>query len=141
MLQLLKLRGGIEGAAGVHVAWTALAGGAFWRVKKNQAASVSMLFDSRFLKTFLIPVAMHAIWDAPVQLPFAGNQIITGFVSWYVVFGLVQQGLRQVQAEQKAHLQSTLATVEASTLPPVAAVVLIDPARTAGHQGKEVEKV
>jgi RsiW-degrading membrane proteinase PrsW (M82 family) len=121
MLDLLKLRG-IEAPLG-HVAWTALAGGAFWRVKKDRAASVSMLFDTRFLKAFLIPVAMHAIWDAPWQLPFAGNQIITGFISWYVLFGLVQQGLRQVQAEQKVSLQSTLASVEASTLAPAAAVV------------------
>jgi hypothetical protein len=67
---------------------------------------------------------MHAIWDAPWQLPFAGNQIITGFISWYVLFGLVQQGLRQVQAEQKTSLQSTLAHVEASTVPLVAAVVV-----------------
>jgi RsiW-degrading membrane proteinase PrsW (M82 family) len=122
MLDLLKLRG-IEAPLG-HVAWTALAGGAFWRVKKDRTASLSMLFDTRFLKTFLIPVAMHAIWDAPWQLPFAGNQIITGFISWYVVFGLVQQGLRQVQAEQKVSLQSTLANVEAATPLPLAAAVV-----------------
>jgi RsiW-degrading membrane proteinase PrsW (M82 family) len=122
MLQLLLLRG-IEAPLG-HVAWTALAGGAFWRVKKDRPVSVTMLFDPRFLKTFLIPVSMHAIWDAPWQLPFAGNQIITGFISWYVVFGLVQQGLRQVQAEQKTHLETTLAKVEATTAAPVAAAVV-----------------
>ncbi|MGC9222271.1 MAG: hypothetical protein ACP5E2_00020 [Terracidiphilus sp.] len=32
--------------------------------------------------------------------------------SSYVLFGLVQQGLRQVRDEQKAQLQSTLAKVE-----------------------------
>lgn len=117
MLQLLRLRG-IEAPLG-HVAWTALAGGAFWRVKKDRPASFSMLLDRSFLKTFLIPVAMHAIWDAPWQLPFAGNQIITGFISWYVVFGLVQQGLRQVKAEQKTTLQTTLASVEASIASPI----------------------
>ena len=70
-----------------------------------------MLFDSRFLKAFLIPVSMHALWDAPVfmQLPFLGNDIITGLISWYVVFGFVQQGLRQVKDEQRAVLQKTLA--------------------------------
>jgi hypothetical protein len=50
-------------------------------------------------------------------LPFSGNQIITGLVTWYVVFGLVQQGLRQVKQEQMAHLQSTLSRVEATLLP------------------------
>jgi RsiW-degrading membrane proteinase PrsW (M82 family) len=115
MLQILRVRG-VESPLG-HVAWTALAGGAFWRVKQGRAFRPSMLFDHRFLRAFLIPVSMHAIWDAPWQLPFAGNQIITGFVSWYVVFGLVQQGLRQVQEQQKAHLETTLARVEASVLP------------------------
>jgi len=121
MLQLLSMRG-IESPLG-HVAWTALAAGAFWRVKQGRAFSVSMLFDHRFLRAFLIPVSMHAIWDAPWQLPFAGNQIITGLISWYVVFGLVQQGLRQVQEQQKTHLQTALASVEASVLPPAPVVV------------------
>jgi RsiW-degrading membrane proteinase PrsW (M82 family) len=127
MLQLLRLRG-IEAPLG-HVAWTAIAAGAFWRVKRDKPSSVSMVFDHRFLKAFLIPVCLHAIWDAPWQLPFAGNQIITGLISWYVVFGLVQQGLRQVQAEQKAQLQTTLAGIESgagpvgAVLTPVAAAV------------------
>jgi hypothetical protein len=34
----------------------------------------------------------------------------------------VQQGLRQVQSEQKVRLQSTLDAVEASAMPAVAAV-------------------
>ena len=69
----------------------------------------------------MIPVVLHAIWDAPWQLPFSGNQILTGIVAWYVVFGLVQQGLRQVKEEQKAQLQTTLATVEAEMQPEAAA--------------------
>ncbi|MFZ0688191.1 MAG: PrsW family intramembrane metalloprotease [Acidobacteriaceae bacterium] len=117
MLQILRLRG-ILAPLG-HVAWTAIAAGAFWRVKQDKPANVSMFFDSRFLKAFLIPVSMHALWDAPVfmQLPFLGNDIITGLISWYVVFGLVQQGLRQVKDEQRAVLQRTLASVETSMQP------------------------
>jgi len=112
MLSILLLRG-ILAPLG-HVAWTAISAGAFWRVKGDKPFAVSMLFDHRFLRAFLIPVALHAIWDAPVQLPFFGNDILTGLVTWYVVFGLVQQGLHQVKDEQQAHLQSTLATVEAT---------------------------
>jgi RsiW-degrading membrane proteinase PrsW (M82 family) len=101
------------------VAWTAIAAGAFWRVKQDKPVNPSMFLDSRFLKAFLIPVSMHALWDAPafMQLPFLGNSIITGVISWYVVFGLVQQGLRQVRDEQRGHLQQTLQTVEASMQP------------------------
>jgi hypothetical protein len=78
-----------------------------------------MLLDINFLKAFIIPVSMHALWDAPdfMQLPFFGNSIITGLISWYVVFGLVQQGLKQVRDEQRSHLQQTLQTVEASMQP------------------------
>jgi len=117
MLQILRLRG-IEAPLG-HVAWTAVSAGAFWRVKQGKPFSPGMLLDSRFLKALAIPVVMHATW----QLPFSGNQILTGLITWYVVFMLVQQGLRQVQAEQKVQLQTTLAHVEASMLPPGTAVV------------------
>ena len=115
MLHLLLLRG-VEAPLG-HVAWTALSAGAFWRVKQDKPTSVAMLFNPSFLKAFAIPVVMHAVWDAPWQLPFSGNQILTGLITWYVVFGLVQQGLRQVKAEQKLHLESTLAHVEAQLQP------------------------
>ncbi len=116
MLSLLLLRG-IEAPLG-HVAWTALSAGAFWRVKQGRPFSPSMLVNPHFLKAFAIPVVMHATWDAPWQLPFSGNQIITGLITWYVVFGLVQQGLRQVKEEQMTHLQGTLDKVQAQLQPP-----------------------
>ena len=121
MLQVLRLRGVLAPMG--HVAWTAVAAGAFWRVKQGKPTSVGMLFDTRFLKAFMIPVVLHAIWDSPWQLPFLLNQISTGIITWYVVFGLVQQGLRQVKEEQKAQLQSTLANVEAQMQAPGTAVV------------------
>jgi RsiW-degrading membrane proteinase PrsW (M82 family) len=116
MISLLLLRG-IEAPLG-HVAWTALSAGAFWRVKQGRPFSPSMLVNPHFLKAFAIPVVMHATWDAPWQLPFSGNQIITGLITWYVVFGLVQQGLRQVKEEQMTHLQGTLDRVQAQLQPP-----------------------
>jgi len=121
MLRVLRLRG-ILAPLG-HVAWTALAAGAFWRVKQGKPTNVTMLFDTRFLKAFMIPVVLHAIWDAPLQMPFLGSQISTGIITWYVVFGIVQQGLRQVKEEQKSHLQSTLENVEAQMQAPAAVVV------------------
>jgi hypothetical protein len=57
-----------------------------------------------------------------LQLPFGGNYILSAVVSWYVVFGLVQQGLRQVKEEQKQDLQGTLQRVEASMQPAGSAV-------------------
>jgi RsiW-degrading membrane proteinase PrsW (M82 family) len=107
-----------------HVVWTAIAAGAFWRVKGAQPTNLNMLFDPRFFKAFLIPVAMHTLWDISLDFPnnvflnsLAGQLlgwIATGAISWYVLFGLVQQGLHQVKDEQQLQLQSTLASVEAT---------------------------
>jgi RsiW-degrading membrane proteinase PrsW (M82 family) len=98
-----------------HMVWTAIAAGAFWRVKQDRPFSPTMLVDKSFLLTFLIPVALHAFWDAPIQL-FSGfgNEIIAGLIGWYVLFTLVQQGLKQVKQEQMSHLQGALANVEAT---------------------------
>ncbi|MGB7264879.1 MAG: PrsW family intramembrane metalloprotease [Terracidiphilus sp.] len=120
---------GIESPLG-HVAWTAIAAGAFWRVKQDKPTNPAMLLDARFLKAFAIPVLMHTLWDLGIlipSLPAVMQNIIlpvgTGLVTWYVLFGLVQQGLRQVKDEQVMHLQGALAHVEA-TLQPGGAVAV-----------------
>jgi len=87
-----------------HVAWTALAAGFLWRVKGDRPLSIVMLVQPQFLRAFLIPVGLHALWDSPLQIPFEALQIAIGIAGWYVVFSLVQQGLRQVRAEQVATL-------------------------------------
>lgn len=119
MMANLVLRG-VESPLG-HVAWTAIAAGAFWRVKGAKPANPAMLLDARFLKAFAIPVLMHTTWDLSILIPTMPTILaafvlpaVTGLITWYVLFGLVQQGLKQVKDEQVAHLQSTLATVEAT---------------------------
>ncbi|HLJ30106.1 MAG TPA: PrsW family glutamic-type intramembrane protease [Candidatus Angelobacter sp.] len=104
------LNGAIFGRAWLspfgHVVWTAIAAGALWRVKKEGAFELRML-DKTFWKTFLVPVACHMIWDSPIAMGTANpgvlNYAVTlglGFVSWFVAFGLVQEGLKQVRAMQ-----------------------------------------
>jgi RsiW-degrading membrane proteinase PrsW (M82 family) len=83
-----------------HVAWTAIAAGAFWRVKGDKPVQLSMFLDGSFLKTFCIPVILHMAWNAPFESPFDLHRIGLGVVGWFVVFGLVQQGLRQIREEQ-----------------------------------------
>jgi protease PrsW len=119
MIANLVLRG-VEAPLG-HVAWTAIAAGAFWRVKGDKPASPAMLMDGRFLKAFAIPVLMHTTWDLSILIPTMPTILaafvlpaVTGLITWYVLFGLVQQGLKQVKDEQVAHLQGTLANVEAT---------------------------
>ena len=121
MLQVLSIRAFLTPWG--HVAWTAIAAAALWRVKGAQRLKAGMFFDRRFLKAFMIPVLLHTIWDCPWQLPLEGNAILSALVSWYVVFGLVQQGLHQVKAEQKTHLEQTLQRVE-TAMQPVGSVAL-----------------
>lgn len=119
-----------------HMPWTAIAAGAFWRIKQDKPTSASMLLNTSFLKTLAIPIVMHTLWDASVLFPNLPTVISiclwigTGVTTWYVLFGLIQQGLRQVRDVQKMQLQSTLATVEA-TLGQGAARVAV-PVPTAG---------
>ncbi|HVN21859.1 MAG TPA: PrsW family intramembrane metalloprotease [Dongiaceae bacterium] len=83
-----------------HVAWTAIAAAAVWRVKGDRSFHLNMLLDGSFLKTMMIPVALHMAWDAPFQSPFDIHLFALGAVGWFVVFGFLQQGLRQVREEQ-----------------------------------------
>jgi protease PrsW len=83
-----------------HVAWTAIAAGALWRVKSDQRFRLHLLLDGSFLKTMAIPVLLHMAWDAPFSSPFDLHLIVLGVIGWFVVFGLVQQGLRQIRDEQ-----------------------------------------
>ena len=129
MVGLLELRGAL--APFGHVVWTAIAAGAFWRVKQDRPASLGMLGDKRFLMAFLIPVLMHTLWDLTVTFPkifnpttaseastdnyiMYGIMAFTAVVSWYVLFTMIQQGLNQVRDIKKAQLQATLTHVEAT---------------------------
>ena len=95
-----------------HVAWTAICAGALWRVKGDSHFQVGMLLEPAFLRTMAIPMTLHMLWNAPFQLPLEMKPVAIGVVGWFVVFGLVQQGLHQVREQQeklvraeKRHLQ------------------------------------
>jgi protease PrsW len=88
----------------MHVAWSAIAAGALWRVKGANTIRIGMFFDPRFLRTFLVPVALHMFWNSPL-LRFEGalgliKPILVGGIGWYVVLGLVQECMRQIRDEQ-----------------------------------------
>jgi RsiW-degrading membrane proteinase PrsW (M82 family) len=94
-----------------HVAWTAIAAGALWRVKGANPFHVKMLIDPAFLRTFAIPVALHMLWDTDLvqnQSTVVRNAILIllGFIAWYVAFLLVQQGLKQIKEAQLAQTRT-----------------------------------
>ena len=83
-----------------HIVWSAVAGCALWRIAKGRKFKWRMLVDENFIRLFLVPVILHMIWNCPFQLPFCGNQVVVGIVGWIVCLSLVQEGLREVAAEQ-----------------------------------------
>ena len=101
MLDVILLRGIL--APFGHIVWTGMSAAALWKVKGTQKFNPSMLQDPRFYKIFGIAVVLHAIWNFPIQLPFFGKYIALGFIAWTVIFGLIQDGLKQLRAEKREH--------------------------------------
>ena len=86
-----------------HIAWTAMCGGALWRVKGKRPFDFSMLRDPRFLKVFIAAVALHALWNLPIHVfPFYASYFILGSVAWVIILGLIQEGLKELRAERLA---------------------------------------
>lgn len=97
-----------------HVAWTAIAAGALWRAKGDRPFALAMLGDGRFLKAFCIPVALHMVWNSPLPSPFWSKHLLLGAIGWFVLFGLVQQGLRQVRDAQREATRRQLESTQSS---------------------------
>lgn len=94
-----------------HIAWTAISAGALWRIKGGDKFHPRMLFEPTFLRTFLIPVGLHMIWNSPLRFPGMLSYIKPiglGLIGWYVVLTLVQQGLRQIRDMQVAQAETEL---------------------------------
>ncbi len=84
-----------------HIVWTAMLGGALWRVREGKIFHLNMLIDARFLKIFFIAVSLHMIWNMPFELPFFTKYLVLGFISWVVIVGLLQEGLKQISLLKK----------------------------------------
>lgn len=92
-----------------HIVWTAIAGAALWRVKGARPFRLAMLLNGKFWHLFLIPVILHVLWNSPLLLdiPYHGRFLLLGFVAWFVVLALLQEGLKELRAEKLAALAST----------------------------------
>ena len=100
-----------------HVAWTAISAAALWRARQGQPLKLQHFLDPTFLKAFCIPVGLHMIWNAPLPSPFFLRHLALGALGWFVVFGLVQQGLRQVRTEQREVAATKLGTMRLVAAP------------------------
>lgn len=116
MLDNITIRGMLSPFG--HIAWTAIAACALWRVRATGVALGEALFDRRFLVLFAVPVGLHFIWNAPFTLPLMLKYLLLGFVAYVVIFSLVQTGLKEVG----------LAAAPAEALPTPAALPPAEPA-------------
>jgi RsiW-degrading membrane proteinase PrsW (M82 family) len=101
MVQSITVRGIL--APFGHVAWTGITAGLLWRARAHKSSMADAFTDGRFIRAFLLVVLLHATWNfaAGFGLLFGlPVMAFVGVVSWYLVFGIVQQGLRQVRAAQ-----------------------------------------
>ncbi|MGA8763817.1 MAG: PrsW family intramembrane metalloprotease [Candidatus Sulfotelmatobacter sp.] len=139
MISLIQLRAWLSPFG--HVAWTAIAAGGLWRVKGNRDLEMRMFFQPQFLRVFSIPVVLHMAWDMPwerftamflntnnpPEWPAHLVRLGLGLIGWFILLGLVQQGLHQVKDEQIAHarvaLEQAKAVVPGTAEPMTAPVV------------------
>jgi RsiW-degrading membrane proteinase PrsW (M82 family) len=102
------LERGLLSILGGHVLWTGLVGAALWRVRGDQPFRREMLADPRFLRVLAICMVMHAVWNAPFQLPLYGKYIVLGLAVWSLVLGFIQTGLNEIRdAQQEARGPAT----------------------------------
>ena len=83
-----------------HSLWTALVGGALWRVRGDRPFEMSMLQDQRFLRVLVMAMALHLVNNAPINPPLYLKYVLIGFVAWAALLSFMQDGLRQVRQEQ-----------------------------------------
>ena len=90
-----------------HIAWSAIAAGALWRVCTDGRVTTDHLKDPRFLRLFALAVGLHAAWDLDLGGLNAIKYAALAAVAVVAVLSLLQSGIRQIGELQA---QTTSAT-------------------------------
>lgn len=103
MMDVIFLRGFLT--PGGHVAWAAITGAAIAIASKDEGKiSTDVFMNRKFIRLFIIPVLLHALWDSP--LSHIGSEVfllpiaLTLFV-WIVVLILINMGLSEIAKHKK----------------------------------------
>jgi len=91
MLEIIFARG--WQSTGGHIAWSAIAGAALMYAKQSEELHVDHFFSSKFLKFFIVAIALHAIWDM-VAYPIFVLVLIA--VAWLFIYVMIHAGLKQI---------------------------------------------
>lgn len=91
MLSIIFMRG--WQSVGGHVVWSAIGGAAIVYAKRGQRLSIDHFTNKHFLKLFIVPVALHAIWD---MIRYPVLVLILIVIAWVFIFTLINAGLKQI---------------------------------------------
>lgn len=80
---------------GGHVAWAAISGAAIMIALEDNKFTWDILKDKKFLRLFLIPIILHAIWDMPLGTKLVYPVLIVAV--WIVLLVLIHNGLKEVE--------------------------------------------
>ncbi|WP_079474894.1 PrsW family glutamic-type intramembrane protease [Marinococcus halophilus] len=109
MIDVIFERGWLS--IGGHVVWGAIIGAALLLVKRDAPLRREHVTDRQFLKIFIIPVLLHAVWDMPLAF-FPDSrlvQLVLIAVAWYLILTMIQAGLRQIAGLHTSGLKPELA--------------------------------
>ena len=96
MFSSIQLRGLMSPFA--HIVWTAIATGAYWRVRKGAQNFRAVFVSPKFWTLMCVPMGLHFVWNLPFEGPFMIKYVFLGFAAWVVVISLIQTGLNEVRA-------------------------------------------
>jgi len=96
---VIQLRGML--APGGHVIWTAMIGSAIWRAKGDRPFETAMLFSPVVVRRWAIAVVLHGLWDTNINPAYVKCAVLA-VVGWYLVLGIVTQGLDEVELARKS---------------------------------------
>jgi RsiW-degrading membrane proteinase PrsW (M82 family) len=94
MMEIMKLRGLLAPFA--HVAWTAMVGYAYWRLRSTGMSLGDILAHPSFLKILGAAMVIHALWNTNYVGPFYIKFILLGIVAWIIIISMTQSGLKEV---------------------------------------------
>lgn len=98
MMRVIYTRGVL--AFGGHIVWAAISGAALVMVKEDNRLSMKHILNPKFLKYFITAIALHAIWDMPIDigsdLPYI--QIALTAIAWIIILVLISTGLKQISS-------------------------------------------
>ncbi|MFS0725343.1 PrsW family glutamic-type intramembrane protease [Paenibacillus sp. 1P07SE] len=93
-------------APGGHIVWAALSGAAICMVKGREPWKWSMLKDPRFLRIFIIVVALHGAWNSKISATLSPlSHLLLTAISWILVFAMIHVGLQQVSKLKQQYMR------------------------------------